>query len=109
MKNQTQTVEKNAPRDRRRQARPERDEGMNQQLPDRGAIFFDSAYDDIREKSFDEAICMFKALLELIQHHPGMKDERAALRLIVRGDEQLQNCQSVKRARALCNYSIPHP
>ncbi len=80
-----------------------RQSGGAHQLGDSGAIFFDSLYDDIREKSFDEAACLFEALLDLIKHHPGMDEERAALTLIVNGDEALQKCQAVKRSQALNN------
>lgn len=104
MKNQTQIAKQNAPSSRVRQTRHQAaGEGTERELSDGGAIFFDSTYDDIREKPFDEAICLFKALLSLIKHHPGMTQEREALRNLVRGDQQLQNCQAVKRSTAANN------
>jgi hypothetical protein len=103
MKNQTQvTPDINSKQSRSQVATTSRGKDRPQ-LQDSGAILFDSLYDDTREKSFDEAVCLFKALLELIKHHPGMEQEHGALALIVRGDEQLRNCQAVKRSRALTN------
>jgi len=47
--------------------------------------------EDIREKPFDEAICEFKALLQMIAHNPNMSRQRGALAALVAGDELLRN------------------
>jgi hypothetical protein len=101
MKNQNQ-IKKESSRSSAR-AQSARQGRGGHSLAGSGAIFFESLYDDIREKSFDEAVCLFEALLELIKHHPGMEQEREALDLIVRGDRKLQQCQALKRSQALNN------
>jgi hypothetical protein len=73
------------------------------QLSDSGAILFDSLYEYSRAKSFDDAVCEFEALLDITKHHPGMREENAAPKLIVHGADKLQKCQAVKRSQALNN------
>lgn len=99
MKNQTQIRRKNNGRAGEVQCRSPRD-GVPQ-LADSAAILFDSIYEYSRAKSFDDAVCEFEALLELTKHHPSMRSENAALRLIVDGAEGLQKCQAVARSAAL--------
>jgi hypothetical protein len=73
----------------------------NRELSDTGAIFFDSLYQNIREKSFDEATGEFEHLLELISHHPGMSTEKAALDRIVSGADCLHYSAAIARSRVL--------
>jgi hypothetical protein len=99
MKNRTQIERKNNSRAGDVQRRGPR-AGVPQ-LADSAAILFDSLYEYSRVKSFDEAVCEFEALLELTKHHPCMRSENAALRLIVDGAERLQKCQAVTRSAEL--------
>ena len=70
-------------------------------LSDAASIFFNEFYHDIREKSFDEAVCLFEAMWGLIKLNPAMKAENRALAMIVQGAASLQGCMPVKRSEEL--------
>lgn len=103
MKNQDQISRKNSRLSSSTQASRRSRGDCRLRLGDAGAVLFDEIYQDIRGKSFDEAVCLFEAMLGLTKYNPALEAENTALKLITQGAARLAACMPVLRSRELNN------